>query len=204
MPLELQPKLLRVLQEGEVLRLGETRPRKVDVRILAATGRNLQEEISAGRFREDLYFRLAVVELSIPPLRERKEDIPLLADYFLENVGQREHRQHPRLLPDAVQALQAYDWPGNVRELQNLMEKVMIFSRGAQVSVSDIPWEVRRRNREASRDLSLKKAIQRLEQEYIQKALAQTGGNRTHAARLLDLSLRALMYKLKDYGLSGE
>ncbi len=201
MPLDLQPKLLRALQEGEVLRVGETRPHKVDVRILAATGRDLKDEIAAGRFREDLYFRLAVVDIHIPPLRERNDDIALLAGHFLEAAARREGRPAPLLKPDAVAALQGYGWPGNVRELENLMEKTLIFCRGDAIDQVALPWEVRRREREGDQDFSLKQAVGRLEREYIHKALAATGGNRTQAARLLELSLRSLQYKLKDYGL---
>jgi len=200
MPLDLQPKLLRVLQEGEVLRVGETRPHKVDVRILAATGRDLKDEIVAGRFREDLYFRLAVVDIHIPPLRERKDDIALLAKHFLGSAARREGRPIPVLKPDAVAALQNYAWPGNVRELENLMEKTLIFCRGEAIDQVALPWEVRRRDRDRDEGYSLKQAVARLEREYIRKALAATGGNRTQAARLLEISLRALIYKLKEMG----
>jgi two-component system response regulator AtoC len=200
MPLDLQPKLLRVLQEGEVLRVGGTRPHKVDVRILAATGRDLRAEIASGRFREDLYFRLAVVDIHIPPLRERKEDIAVLAGHFLESAARREGRPTPVLKPDAVAALQGYGWPGNVRELENLMEKTLIFCRGEVIDQVALPWEVRRRERDRDEGYSLKQAVVRLEREYIRKALAATGGNRTQAARLLEISLRALIYKLKEMG----
>ncbi|OHB33955.1 MAG: histidine kinase [Desulfuromonadaceae bacterium GWC2_58_13] len=200
MPLDLQPKLLRVLQEGEVLRVGDTRPQKVNVRILAATGRDLRDEIAAGRFREDLYFRLAVVDIHIPPLRERKDDIAVLAGHFLELAARREGRPTPVLKPDAVAALQGYAWPGNVRELENLMEKTLIFCRGEAIDQVTLPWEVRRRERDRDEGYSLKQAIARLEREYIRKALVATGGNRTQAARLLEISLRALIYKLKEMG----
>jgi two-component system response regulator AtoC len=201
LPLELQPKLLRVLQEGEILRVGETRPRKVDVRVLAATGRDLREEVAMGRFRDDLFYRLAVVELQIPPLRERPEDIPLLAEHFVRRVAAREGRSLPELQADALEVLQAYPWPGNVRELENFMEKTMIFCRGETIDLASLPWEVRRRNRNETESLSLKQATLRLECEYIRKALAATGGNRTRAARLLEISLRGLLYKMKEYGL---
>ncbi len=200
MPLDLQPKLLRALQEGEVLRVGETRPHKVDVRILAATGRDLKDEIAAGRFREDLYFRLAVVDIHIPPLRDRQDDIAMLAGYFLEAAARREGRPVPVLKPDAIASLQGYSWPGNVRELENLMEKTLIFCRGEIIDQVTLPWEVRRRERDRDEGYSLKQAVVRLEREYIRKALAATGGNRTQAARLLEISLRALIYKIKEMG----
>ncbi len=201
LPLELQPKLLRVLQEGEVRRLGESRPRQVNVRVLAATARDLKAEMAAGRFRDDLYYRLAVIDLHLPPLRERREDIPLLAEHFVARIAFRDGRQVSKLTPDALAALQEYAWPGNVRELENFMEKVMIFCRGTRIDLASLPWEVRRNPREPQDAFSLKQAIERMEREYLRKALAATGGNRTQAARLLEISLRALQYKLKEYGL---
>lgn len=201
LPLELQPKLLRVLQEGEIRRVGETRSSRVDVRILTATARNLQQEVGAGRFRDDLYYRLAVVEIAIPPLRERREDIPLLADYFIARIAEREGRRPAVLAPEVKRVLADYAWPGNVRELENFMEKTMIFCRGDQIDMTCLPWEFRRRDRDEGQGYSLKQAIDRLEQEYIRKALDATGGNRTQAARLLEISLRALQYKIKDLGL---
>ncbi len=182
-------------------RIGETRSRQVDVRVLTATARDLKEEVAAGRFRDDFYYRLAVVEVHIPPLRERKEDIPLLARHFAEAIARREGRAVPALAEEAVAALQRYDWPGNVRELENFMEKTLIFSRGDTIDLPTLPWEVRRENREKLSDFSLKKAIERIEREFIRKALAETGGNRTHAAQLLEISLRSLQYKVKEYDL---
>jgi two-component system response regulator AtoC len=201
LPLELQPKLLRVLQEGEVRRVGETRSRKVDVRVLAATARDLREEIFADRFREDLFYRLAVVDIHIPALRERPEDILVLAEHYLKHLATREGRPLPVVDKDALEVLMQYPWPGNVRELQNFLEKTLIFCRGDRIDISSLPWEVRRREREGSDDLSLKKASERLEQEYIRKALGATGGNRTRAAELLEISLRGLLYKMKAYGI---
>ncbi len=195
--LDLQPKLLRALQEGEILRVGESRPQKIDVRVLAATGKDLKQEIADRRFREDLYFRLAVIDIFIPPLRERPKDIAVLAQHFLASVARREARPVPELLPDALSALQGYSWPGNVRELENLMEKTMIFCRGTHIDMASLPWEVRRRQRDADHCFSLKQATARLEREYIRKALSATGGNRTQAAKLLEISLRSLIYKLK-------
>jgi two-component system response regulator AtoC len=201
LPLELQPKLLRVLQEGEVRRVGETRPRKIDVRVLTATARNLREEVAEGRFRDDLYYRLNVVEIQIPPLRERAEDIPLLAEHFLARFAAKEGRPVPRLAADAGEVLKSYRWPGNVRELGNFMEKTMIFCREATIDQASLPWEIRRRDRDGTVEHSLKKALARLEKEYIRRALAATDGNRTQAARLLEISLRALQYKMEEYEL---
>jgi two-component system response regulator AtoC len=203
LPLELQPKLLRVLQEGEIRRVGESRSRRVDVRVLTATARDLRDEVARGRFRDDLYFRLAVVEIRIPPLRQRMEDLPFLVEHFVARIAARERRPPPVFTSAAIDLLQRYQWPGNVRELENFIEKTLIFCRGETIDGAELPWEVRRENREEPSNLSLKQAALRLEREYIAKALAATGGNRTHAARLLEISLRALLYKVKEYGIEG-
>ncbi|MBN2429436.1 MAG: sigma-54-dependent Fis family transcriptional regulator [Deltaproteobacteria bacterium] len=202
LPLDLQPKLLRVLQEGEVRKVGETKPAQVNVRIIAATARNLKEEVGQGRFRDDLYYRLNVVELCVPPLRERREDIPVLAEYFIRRIAAKEGYEPPQLGKNAVERLKSYHWPGNVRELLNFMEKTMIFNRGKEIDVHALPWEVRREKREDQNDYSLKEAMKRMEREYICKALAATNGNRTLAAGLLEISLRSLQYKLAEYDLS--
>ena len=201
MPLDLQPKLLRVLQEAEVRRVGESKSRKVNVRVLAATGRDLQEAVEEGRFRDDLFFRLAVVEIRVRSLRERKEDVPPLVDHFLHALAERDSRKLPTLSEAALASLVEYDWPGNVRELENFMEKTVIFCREDVIDVSDLPWEFRRRSREADDGYSLKQANERLEKEYISRALAATDGNRTQAAKILEISLRALQYKIKEYEL---
>ncbi|MFA5516401.1 MAG: sigma-54 dependent transcriptional regulator [Desulfuromonadales bacterium] len=201
LPLELQPKLLRVLQEGEIRRVGDIRPQQIDVRVVTATARNLREDVAEGCFREDLFYRLAVVEIELPPLRERREDIPLLVRHFLEEIAGRQRRQKPQMTAAAIKCLQEYGWPGNVRELQNFIEKTMIFCRGGQIDLADLPWDFRRQEREADAEYSLKTATERLEREYIRKALAATGGNRTQAAKVLEISLRGLLYKMKEYGL---
>jgi two-component system response regulator AtoC len=199
--LELQPKLLRVLQEGEVRRIGEAKPRKIDTRIVVATARNLKQEVDAGHFRNDLYFRLAVIELILPPLRDRREDIPLLLTHFVRRIAARERRQVPDIQAAVIERLKGYHWPGNVRELANFIEKTMIFCRGEKIEIGDLPWEIRRQDREQSDSFSLKMAGQRLEYEYIRKALSATNGNRTRAAELLEISLRALQYKIKQHSL---
>jgi two-component system response regulator AtoC len=201
LPIDLQPKLLRVLQEGEVRRVGESKSRKVDVRVLAATARDLEEAAEKGIFRDDLFYRLAVVEIRIPSLRERKEDIPVLAEHFLKLISARDNRKPPSMTDDAITSLLEYDWPGNVRELENFMEKTVIFCREEEIDVGHMPWDFRRRNRESEDGLSLKEANERLEKEYIRKALVATEGNRTQAAKILEISLRALQYKIKEYDL---
>jgi len=202
LPLDLQPKLLRVLQEGEIRKIGETKPLQVNVRIIAATARILADEVARGRFRDDLYYRLNVVEIYVPPLRERCDDIPQLAEYFIRRIAAKEGFDPPLLEKNAIDRLTRYHWPGNVRELRNFMEKTMIFNRGKAIDVHALPWDVRRGNREGQNDYSLKEAIKRMEREYIRKALAATNGNRTLAAGLLEISLRSLQYKLTEYDLS--
>jgi two-component system response regulator AtoC len=203
LPLELQPKLLRVLQEKEVRRVGENRARKVDVRVLAATARDLRAAVARGAFRDDLFFRLAVVEVHVPPLRERREDIALLARHFVHDISVRTGRAAPEIGPSVRGVLQSHAWPGNVRELANYIERAMIFSRGDVLEIDHLPMDLRVEKRENTKDFSLKSASLRLEKEYIRKALAATGGNRTQAAKLLEISLRKLLYKIKEYETKG-
>ncbi len=201
LPLELQPKLLRVLQEGEVRRVGENTPRPVNVRILAATAVDLKEEVVRGRFREDLYYRLAVITLELPPLRDRSEDIAQLVTRYLPLLCARLKRPVPELAPAAMQKLEQHAWPGNVRELVNALEKNLILNREAVLEADDLVLAEMPQVATKPEDLSLKKAVEALEREYIAKALEETGGNRTQAAKLLEISLRSLLYKIKDYGL---
>jgi two-component system response regulator AtoC len=199
LPIDLQPKLLRVLQEGEIRKVGATRPQAIDTRVIAASGTDLAEAIAANRFRSDLFYRLAVVEITLPTLQERPEDIPVLAEHFLKKIAAREGCPTPTLDRCAREKLLAYQWPGNVRELMNFMEKAMIFSRRGELDLPLLPTETRRRPRTSGDEFSLKRAAQRLEQEYIRKALDRTDGNRTRAAELLEISLRNLLYKIKKY-----
>lgn len=201
MPLELQPKLLRVLQEGEVRRVGENTPRPVNVRILAATAVDLKEEVTRGRFREDLFYRLAVVTLELPPLRERPEDIAQLVTNYLPLLCARLKRPVPELEPAAMQKLEQHPWPGNVRELVNVLEKNLILNRDGILKAEDLVLAEMPQIATKPEDLSLKKAVEALEREYIARALEETGGNRTQAAKLLEISLRSLLYKIKDYAL---
>jgi two-component system response regulator AtoC len=200
-PLDMQPKLLRVIQEGEVRRVGDSKSHQVDVRILAATARDMQTQVDEGLFRDDLFFRLAVVEVHVPSLRERREDIPLLADHFISSICARDGRRPLKMTDAAVVSLQEYSWPGNVRELENFMEKTIIFCREKEIDVEQMPWEFRRRERDTEEGFSLKEASERLEKDYIRKALTATRGNRTQAAKLLEISLRALQYKIKELDL---
>jgi two-component system, NtrC family, response regulator AtoC len=207
LPLALQVKLLRVLQEGSVRRLGETRDTKVDVRVIAATVRDLSSEVKEGRFREDLYYRLNVLQLSLPSLRERAGDLPLLVDHFLDKYNARLGTRVKGVAPDALKALMRYAFPGNVRELENMIERAVVLAEGDMLTVADLPERI---SEEAdpvaatlgTGELSIKRTTRVIEETLIRRALEQTRGNRTAAARLLEISHRALLYKIKDYGLA--
>jgi two-component system response regulator AtoC len=207
MPLALQVKLLRVLQEEEIRRLGAATSRRINVRVVSATSRDMAAELAQGRFREDLYFRLNVFAIALPPLRERVEDVELLVDHFLDKHGERMGRGRVRPSPEALQALVRYHWPGNVRELENSIERGLILCESELLELACLPETVRRATglgRRASDDgntLSIKKAAEAMERALISRALERTGGNRTHAAKLLEISHRALLYKLKEYDL---
>jgi len=207
MPLPLQVKLLRVLQDEEIRRVGAGSSRKVDVRVISATSKDLGELAAAGRFREDLYFRLNVFSLALPPLRERLEDVPLLVEHFLAKHGERMGKPGVSPSPETLKALVHYRWPGNVRELENCIERGLVLCEKATLDLSCLPETVRRsvglERRAAPRleTLSIKSGAEELERTLIARALEQTGGNRTHAAKLLEISHRALLYKLKEYGI---
>jgi two-component system response regulator AtoC len=207
LPLPLQVKLLRALQEEEVRPVGENRPVRVDVRVVAATARDLARDVEAGQFREDLYWRLNVVGVRLPPLRERAEDVEPLARHFLSRFAPlRPELPALELAPEALEALRAHRWPGNVRELQHALERAVVLAEGAVIREEDLPDPVRAPARPAAApapagdDLSVKRAIRAVEERLIREALARTGGNKSRAAELLDLSYRALLYKIKDYG----
>jgi two-component system response regulator AtoC len=205
MPVSLQVKLLRVLQDEEIRRLGGRAPKKVDVRVISATARDLAQEVAAGRFREDLYFRLNVFSLFLPPLRERPEDIPLLVAHFLDKHLAKMGKAGIVCAPGALKAFMNYDWPGNVRELENCIERGLVLCEGNVLDVECLPAPLREKGTEERQvvvpggTLSIKRAEELLERDFIHRALEQTGGNRTHAARLLEISHRALLYKLKEY-----
>jgi len=203
LPFSLQVKLLRVLQEEEVRPLGESKPRQVDVRVIAATARELESEVAAGRFREDLFYRLNVLRVEVPPLRERPEDIPLLVDHFLALFRDTLGKPVRGVADEALARLVAYRWPGNVRELENVIERAVILARGEQLGLRELPANVVEIESAAAvaggGDLSLKRARRAAESEMIRRALRETDGNRTHAARLLGISHRALLYTLKEY-----
>jgi two-component system response regulator AtoC len=211
MPPSLQVKVLRALQEEEIRRVGDTKSIHVDVRVVAATSRPLEQMVEEGSFRQDLYYRLNVMPLEIPPLRERRDDVPPLVEHFLARINGRLGTKIEGVTADALKVLVAYDWPGNVRELENTLEHAAVLCDGSFVGPDDLPPRLRREKNQTGGglalsfpedDLSVKRAQRTLERELILRALERTGGNRTHAAKLLDLSHRALLYKIKDFGLS--
>jgi DNA-binding NtrC family response regulator len=204
---EVQVKLLRAIQSGEFERVGGIRSKKVDVRLIAATNRDLRQAVEDGEFRDDLYYRLNVVQVHLPPLRERRSDIPLLIDHFLAKFNVRLGRSVQSVDEEAGQRLLSYDWPGNIRELENAIERCILFSEGETITVSDLPPEIRDRrlSQPLEGDTSLKAqvraAAERVERDLIIKALNQTKGNVTHAARLLKISRKSLQNKMKEFGL---
>jgi DNA-binding NtrC family response regulator len=201
LPLALQPKLLRVLQEGEVRRIGDNQPRPVDVRVVAATAVDLPQAVAQGRFREDLFYRLAVVNIELPPLRRRPEDVAPLVHSYLPRLAARHGRPTPEFSADALLRLEQHPWPGNVRELLNVLEKTLVLCREETITAADIVLDEAPLTAGPPSELSLKKAVAALERDHICRALAATGGNRTQAARLLEISLRNLLYKIKEHGL---
>lgn len=216
MPLEMQVKLLRVLQEQEFERVGGVNTIKVDARIVTATNKDLEAEVKAGRFREDLYYRLNVVPIHLPALRDRKEDIDLLVRYFLRQFNERLKKGITSVTPEAMAALRAYSWPGNIRQLENVLERMVLMSDGATLSSEDLPEEIAvaagvtgipigGASPDASGPMSFKELVKRqtqsVERDLIEKALEETGGNVTRAAEKLGLSRKGLQLKMKELGL---
>jgi DNA-binding NtrC family response regulator len=204
-PPDIQVKLLRVLEELTFMRVGGGDTIRVDVRILAATNAALEQRVSEGKFRSDLYYRLKVVTLHIPPLRERREDIPLLVDHFLAHFKRENARENLTLSPAAMRCLIAARWEGNVRELRNLMESLVVMAIRPVIDVWDLPEPYRQLPSEAAMTEPLSatgavRTMEQIEKEAILKTLQETGGNRTKAAEVLGIGLRTLQRKLKDYG----
>jgi two-component system response regulator AtoC len=214
LPLHLQVKLLRSLQEQTIRRVGDEQSIPIDVRLVSATLRNLENDAIAGRFREDLLYRLNVVSVHLPPLRERVDDISLLIEHFLQKHSKRLGIPLKKVTSDVMKVLLEYEWRGNARELENCMERALVLSQEDEIGLDSLPEQITRRHTkrhqiaahapgEDSDNLSIKQRTSSLEMELIQRALEKTGGNRTHAAKILEISHRALLYKLKEYGLSG-
>jgi two-component system response regulator AtoC len=209
LPASLQVKLLRALQAGEIRRVGDNRSLAVDVRVIAATSRELAQMVEDGEFRQDLYYRLAVMPIELPPLRERKDEIPPLVEHFVAATNARLGTRIEGVSPDALRLLLGYDWPGNVRELENTIEHAAVMSDGPWIGPESLPDRARACGspddayvlRWPKDDLSVKRAHRVVERDFILRALERTAGNRTHAAKLLELSHRALLYKIKEFGL---
>ncbi len=208
LPAGIQVKLLRVLQEEEVRPVGESKPLPMNVRIIAATARALESEVEAGRFRADLFYRLNVLRIHVPPLRERTHDVPILADQLLRDLSRRLGKPVQPLDEEVIELLCGYHWPGNTRELENALERALILAPGERLSPELFPFAGKQRRQAvgpgeaATEDLSVKRRGRALEEQLIRRALQRTGGNRTQAARILEISPRALQYKLKEYDIA--
>src|SRR5579884_3950276 len=204
-PANIQVKLLRVLQEREFERLGSNKTLHIDVRVIAATNRDLRAALEEGTFREDLYYRLNVVPLEIPPLRERKEDIPYLAGHFVEKLAPEMGNQVTGITNAAIDKLMQYSWPGNVRELENVIERSMVMASGEKLDAGDIRLDMNLRPRQSNGDLTLPEgmSLDSYEQELIRDALKRANGNKSQAARLLGLTRNALRYRLTQMGIES-
>jgi len=207
LPLEMQVKLLRLLQQGEVEKIGSTATGRVDVRVIAATHRNLPAMIEDGTFRQDLYYRLSVVPLELPPLRERREDIPELVDHIFNLIKERQNRPALRIPPRIVSQLSRYRWPGNIRELENVVERMVVLA-GEEITDADLPDEIR--SLPHTRDSLIVEmpeegvSLEAVERELLLRALEKFNGNQTQAARYLDISRRTLIYRIEKHGLKRE
>jgi two-component system, NtrC family, response regulator AtoC len=206
LPIQLQVKLLRVLQEEEITPLGATMPRKIDARVIAATSRDLKREVEQGRFREDLFYRINVMTIHLPPLRERRGDIPLLTGHFIASFNKKLDKNIEGLSSSAMAFLLAHSWSGNIRELENVIERAMILARDNLITPSELPSSIASKQEitsaeEIGHSLSIKKETRRLEADLIQKALELTGGNRSNAAKILEISRPILISKIKEYKL---
>jgi len=198
--MELQAKLLRVLESQQFLKVGDTKPTQVNVRILAATNRDLQAEIERNHFRSDLYYRLSVFQIILPALRERAKDISLLAEYFMQYFASKVKKQVNRLSASFMEKIEAYNWPGNIRELKNVIERAVILCDGNELDETLLPYEIQHSQPKSNHTLSAFD-LSAVEKLHIQRVLNHTHGNRTEAARLLNIGVATLYRKLKEYGL---
>ncbi|HEY1683949.1 MAG TPA: sigma-54 dependent transcriptional regulator [Tepidisphaeraceae bacterium] len=202
MPQPMQAKLLRVLENGEVVRLGANDPRRVDVRFISATNRNLDEMVAEQKFRQDLYFRIKGTTILLPPLRERREDIPLLIHFFMQQSAEKYQKELSGITAEAQQRLMAYNWPGNVRELKNVVENMVVLSTGTQLTAEDLPPEIRPRAQAAGGMNNLVGiSLEQAEKELIRNTLKMVDGNREQAAQMLGIGERTLYRKIKEYDL---
>jgi DNA-binding NtrC family response regulator len=216
-PIDMQVKLLRAIQESEFERVGGVKTTRVEVRLVVATSRDLTREIAAGRFREDLYYRLNVVPVKLPPLRERRDDIPLLVEHFRQKYNARLKKSVERIEDDALAALAVYAWPGNIRELENVLERTILFAEGPIIRASDLPPSLGASSHAEGTPPSgtpalqpgplkeiVKGQVQAIERDLIVRGLEVTGGNVTRTAKLLKISRKSLQMKMKEFGLRGE
>lgn len=203
LPLNLQPKLLRALQEGEFFPVGSSKPVKVDIRVIAATNKNLEEEVRKGNFREDLYYRLNVIHIHIKPLRERREDIPYLLDHFLKKFSQKEGKKIRGFTREAYEALIRYDYPGNVRELENIVERAVVMAQGDLITTDDLPVHLLSSEFqvESNKNLSLPERLELIEKSLILEALKKNNWVKTRAAKELGISERVLRYRMEKLGI---
>ncbi|MCR5731908.1 MAG: sigma-54 dependent transcriptional regulator [Sphaerochaetaceae bacterium] len=202
--LSTQVKLLRVLQERQFERVGGEETLSVDVRVVAATNKNLSEEVKKGNFREDLYFRLNVVHIDVPPLRERKEDIPLLVSHFLETLSSKNNRKVDSISAQARKALFAYSWPGNIRELQNAIEAGVVMCHGKTIELEDLPEQIKTIDNEDILSIKLGSSLEEVEKELITRTISFCGGNKTKAASVLGIGRKTLHRKLLEYNMERE
>lgn len=198
MPLDLQSKLLRVLENGEFLKVGQTKTQKVDVRIIAATNRNLEQDSNNGQFRQDLYYRLATFSIHLPSLNERTEDIPLLVEYFTGQFSQKLQKLIRSSSPAFLQALQQHQWRGNIRELRNILERACILSETSQLDVDSLPWDFLQHHDHVNENLL---SLREVEKRHISRMLEHTQGNKSRSAELLGIGLTTLYAKIKEYQL---
>jgi transcriptional regulator with GAF, ATPase, and Fis domain len=201
LPLPIQAKILRVLQAREFEPVGSNHTQKVDVRIIAATNRDLEKMVRQGRFRDDLYYRLNVFQLVLPPLRERLEDLPVLADFFLKKYGQKNRREGMTLAPEALQAFQRYSWPGNIRELENVIERGVIVCQGNVLTREDLPAPLQPQGEWPAAGGEGEPGLPELERQLISRTLERVAGQRRQAAEILGISLDELNLKIRSYGL---
>lgn len=196
MNIDLQAKILRVLETGEFYKVGESKPRKVNIRLIAATNRNLEQEIKNGKFREDLFYRLSVFSINIPPLRERQEDIEPLANYFVQSFSAKTNKQVKKMDESFIKSLKSHSWKGNIRELKNVIERCVILSEGDKLTSELLPFDFNLNSDPGNFDLAT------VEKNHIQKVLRHTQGNKTETARLLNIGLTTLYRKIQDYNIT--
>ncbi len=203
MPMHMQAKLLRVLQENKILRIGADTPKDIDVRIISASNKDLRRMVENGTFREDLYYRLNVVKIDLPPLRERKEDIPILVDSFIKNFCRQNNVDEPKLMPEVYNILTSYNWEGNIRELKNTVEHLVVFSRNGKIELESVPEQIIERSlskvRESETSFDLETCVAKTEMEMLRKVMEMVEGNKSRAAKILNIPRSTLYYKLKYY-----